>query len=622
MILGALLWALLGAGAIPAQETVLAPGWSPLKFEAPVPGTYELPPLGEAADGELLDTRGTPRRLHELFAGRVVLMSFIYTRCPDVNACPLATYVLRGVQQRLLDDATARGKVRLLTVSLDPERDRPDVLREHSRYVVEDGSDWQFLTAESEQALAPILRAYGQSIRKEYDEKGESLGTITHVLRVHLIDQERRIRNIYSSSFLHADTVWSDILTLLGETTREIEKDEARSRLHGPGDDKRGYETEEYQTRSRTLTGRKGETRNLLALMEDPPLGLPPVPLPAGSPPTAERMSLGRKLFFDRRLSRNNTMSCAMCHVPEQGFTTNEMATAVGIEGQTVRRNAPTTYNVAYARRLFHDAREERLEQQIWGPLLAPNEMGNPSVGFVLKKIRALDEYKAPFEAAFPDRGISMETLGIALATYERGLLSGDSAFDRWYFGKADGALTESARRGFELFRGKARCTNCHRIGERHALFTDHEAHNTGIGYRQTMGRSAERLRLPVAPGVHLDIAPEAFSAASEPRPSDLGVYEITGDPNDRWKYRTPTLRNVALTAPYMHDGSIRTLREVVELYDRGGIPNPLLDPLIEPLGLDDGEIDDLVAFLESLTGSNVDALISDAFAAPVGDPG
>ena len=332
-------------------------------------------------------------------------------------------------------------------------------------------------------------------------------------------------------------------------------------------------------------------------------------------------MALGRKLFFDRRLSRNNTISCAMCHVPEQGFAANELATAVGIEGRSVRRNAPTIYNAAYAELLFHDGRERRLEQQIWGPLLAANEMGNPSIGYLLDKIHRLADYDGLFEAAFAGDGPTMANLGMALASYERTLLSANSPFDRWRFGGEQDALSEAGQRGFTLFSGKAGCASCHRIDDHFALFTDQSWHNTGVGFRQAMAPTATERDVQVSPGVFLRIDPAVVAAAAERRPNDLGLYEITEEPRDRWKYKTPTLRNVALTAPYMHDGSMATLREVVAHYDAGGVANATLDPLLKPLGLEPGDIDDLVAFLQSLTGDNVDQLVADAFAAPVGDP-
>lgn len=209
----------------------------------------------------------------------------------------------------------------------------------------------------------------------------------------------------------------------------------------------------------------------------------------------------------------------------------------------------------------------------------------------------------------------------MAVESYERTLVSADSPFDRWYFGKKEGAISPQAARGFALFKGKAGCVGCHAIGDGDALFTDQQLHNTGIGYRRTMAVPASAQRVQIAPGTFIAIDPAVVAEASEPAPSDLGRYEVSENPDDRWKYKTPGLRNVALTAPYMHDGSLATLRDVVDYYDQGGVPNELLDPRIRPLGLSQSEKQDLVAFLESLTGSNVGALVADAMAAPIGDP-
>jgi cytochrome c peroxidase len=342
--------------------------------------------------------------------------------------------------------------------------------------------------------------------------------------------------------------------------------------------------------------------------------------VPADNVLTPAKVALGRKLFYDRRLSLNDTFSCAMCHIPEQGFTNNELATAVGIEGRSVRRNAPTVYNVAYLERLFHDGRETRLEHQVWGPLLARNEMGNPSIGAVVEKIRATRDYDGLFESTFAGRGLTMETIGMAIASYERTLVSGDSPFDRWHYGKDASAVDEAVKSGFRLFTGKAGCNACHTVETDAALFSDRGLHNTGIGYTVSIAKGSSPMRILVAPGQYLTVDRALVAQVSERRPSDLGLYEITQDPADRWRYRTPSLRNVALTAPYMHDGSLATLADVVSFYDRGGIPNETLDPLIRPLGLSAEERDDLVSFLGALTGSDVDELVSDAFAAPIGD--
>jgi cytochrome c peroxidase len=340
-----------------------------------------------------------------------------------------------------------------------------------------------------------------------------------------------------------------------------------------------------------------------------PPLGLPVVPVPTDNPITAAKVELGRKLFMDRRLSPNGTMACAMCHVPEQGFTSNEMGAAIGLEGQSLRRNAPTIYNAAYMERLFLDGREISLENQVWGPLLAANEMGNVSIGYLIEKIRGLPDYRGMFEAAFSGRGPDIETIGQALATYERTVLSGNSRFDRWRYGGEANALTPQERLGFALFTGRAGCATCHIIGDTAALFTDQRFHNTGIGWARSMDSGDAKHRVQLAPGVYTEIAESATRSFSEPRPSDVGRFEVTQDPADRWAYRTPSLRNVSLTAPYMHDGSIATLEEVVEFYDGGGIENPGRDPLLKPLGLSAEEKQALAAFLRALKGDNAEAL-------------
>ncbi len=213
-----------------------------------------------------------------------------------------------------------------------------------------------------------------------------------------------------------------------------------------------------------------------------------------------------------------------------------------------------------------------------------------------------------------------METIGMAIASYERTLNSANSPFDRWYYGKDKKALDDKAQRGFELFNGKANCSSCHIIKPDYALFTDNDNHNTGIGYAEAMGKTDKIQRVQVAPGVYVDVAAALITSVAATKPNDLGRYEITQNPQDRWKYKTPSLRNISLTAPYMHNGSLQTLQQVVEFYNRGGIANENLDPLIKPLNLSKQEMADLIDFLNSLTGDNVQELVADAFAAPVGD--
>jgi len=613
------LLAAAGAGAHGGEvhESPTEPG----AFAVPEPGSYRLPALGDAADGSVLASDGSPVRLHALFGDRVVLLSFIYTHCSDAEGCPLATAVLHRVGARIAREPELRGRLRLLSLSFDPERDTPEVMQIYGRGFAREGVDWRFLTAESDRALAPLLDAYAQTRVPEVDEAGKATGDFSHLLRVFLIDRERRIRQVYSASLLDAEALVADVKTLVLEEAAEAAparaSDPAPASATRPGDDRTGYASGGYATRSAALAARRGEPADLVARVARPPLGLPAVPVPEDNPISAEKVALGRKLFFDRRLSGNGTFSCAMCHVPEQGFASNEMATAVGIEGRTVRRNAPTLYNAAYLGRLFHDGRETRLEHQVWGPLLAPNEMGNPSIGALLEKIATMDDYALRFERAFPGRGVAVETLGMAIASYERTLVSGGSAFDRYRYAGEVGALDPLAKQGLALFTGKAGCASCHPLGDASALFTDSAFHNTGVGYARAMSDDvAVTQRVQAAPGVFLDVPRAIVAQVSERPPNDLGRYEITGDPADRWKYRTPGLRNVALSAPYMHDGSLATLADVVAFYDRGGVPNQGLDPRIHPLDLDDQERRALVAFLESLTGADVEELVSDAFAA------
>jgi cytochrome c peroxidase len=301
--------------------------------------------------------------------------------------------------------------------------------------------------------------------------------------------------------------------------------------------------------------------RRALKRIQRPPLGLPPVPIPEGNPPTAAKIRLGRKLFLDRRLSRNGTLSCAMCHVPEQGFTVNEIRTAVGNEGKSLRRNAPTLLNTAYAGPFFHDGREPQLDLQAFDVFLHPDEMAAPSLGAVVAKVRSLADYDAHFEAAFGGPA-TVETIGQAIGTYLRTLLCADSPFDRWRFGGDETALGDAARRGAGLFNGKAGCVSCHRIGEEHAPFTDHSFHDTGLGWHNstTKSTSTEPVAVEIAPGVVTRLERSAVQSVGEPFANDLGRYEVTRDPSDRWHFKTPSLRNVAVTAPYMHDGSYSTL--------------------------------------------------------------
>jgi cytochrome c peroxidase len=292
------------------------------------------------------------------------------------------------------------------------------------------------------------------------------------------------------------------------------------------------------------------------------PLGLGPRPPAADNPLTTARVALGRRLFFDPILSADGTVACATCHRPDHGFASPE-ARPQGVGNRVAPRNAPTLFNRAYGKAFFWDGRAASLEEQALEPIANPAEMGS-SVADAVARLRADAAYKARFAAAFDD-GVTAANLGKALAGFERVLLRGDSPIDRFRQRGERDAMTAAERHGLWLYESKGQCWRCHSGPN----FTDEGFHNTGVGW----GRS----------------------------PPDLGRHAVTGKDADRGKFKTPTLRGVGLTAPYMHDGSLRSLEEVVEFYDRGGGANPNLDPAVRPLGLTGDERRDLVAFLKAL---------------------
>ena len=341
--------------------------------------------------------------------------------------------------------------------------------------------------------------------------------------------------------------------------------------------------------------------------LNDIPLGLPsPLPVPDNNPLTPEKVRLGRRLFFDRRLSPNDTMSCAMCHLPAQGFTVNELRLAVGINGQTTKRNPPALYNVAYQRLLFHDGREFALEDQIISPLTNPIEMGNPSIGYVVDKIRRLPDYAEQFRRTFGEE-VSVATLGKAIASYERTLLSANSPFDRWHFAGDTTAVSDEVKTGFKIFTGKGQCFACHTVSKEAALFTDLGFHNTGAAQLPLIPEKT--VEVDLGGGLRVQLPRAQVDEILTPPGKDLGRYEVTLDPTDLWRYKTPSLRNVALTAPYMHNGALLTLEEVIDYYDRGGTGSEGQDPRVAPLQLTSVEKTALLAFLRSLTGDNVSIL-------------
>lgn len=296
--------------------------------------------------------------------------------------------------------------------------------------------------------------------------------------------------------------------------------------------------------------------------LDEVPLGLEPRPVPKENPLTEARVRLGRRLFFDPILSSDNTVACASCHQPDHGFTSNE-ARPRGIGGQRNARRAPSLFNRAYGTSFFWDGRESTLEGQALRPIEDPAEMGS-TLSAVLVRLSSDSTYKAQFEAAFAD-GVTAANLGRALASFERVLLRGDSAVDRFRRQGNTQALTGRERQGLWLYESKGRCWRCHSG----ANFTDEAYHNTGVSWGKV--------------------------------PADLGRFAVTKKEADRGRFKTPTLRGVALTGPYMHDGSLKSLEDVVEFYNRGGGANPNLDPVLGPLNLSKDEVRDLVAFLTAL---------------------
>jgi len=336
-------------------------------------------------------------------------------------------------------------------------------------------------------------------------------------------------------------------------------------------------------------------------LFAAPPLGLPPAPIPRDNPQSPAKIALGRLLFNDRRFSADGSISCSSCHRPELAFT-DSLPVAQGIRGIKGTRNSPTVVNAAYYTSLFLDGRRDSLETQALDPLVNPIEHGLNDHRFVVDVVRKDPDYPARFQTVF---GVDTDQITIdhvvkAIASYERTLISGNSPFDRYFFGGDRTALSASAARGLNLFRRKGNCANCHEISWNNALFTDNRFYNIGVGYDRlepSIDAYLESLRRSTKAGTK-----PAGSLLTDAQRSELGRFNVTGVVADIGKFRTPTLRNIEKTGPYMHDGSQKTLEEVVEYYDKGGEKNPYLDPAIFPLKLTDQEKTDLVAFLQSLT--------------------
>lgn len=294
------------------------------------------------------------------------------------------------------------------------------------------------------------------------------------------------------------------------------------------------------------------------------PPGMPPVPWPDDNPYSPARVALGKILFFDGRLSANNMVSCAFCHEPSHAFAGNT-ALSIGVNGKREARRTPTLVNRAWGKSQFWDGRAASLEAQVIVPITNPDEMGMTPDG-VVQKLRAIKGYAPLFAAAFGDSSITFDRITKALASFERTITSGASAYDRYVAGDKN-ALSKVQKDGLDFFNKKGECAECHNGPN----FSNEKFANIGVGM-------------------------------DRPNP-DLGRFNVTRKHGDIGRFKTPTLRDLAVRAPYMHDGSVTTLSKVLDVYAKGGEPNPHLDTRLAPFYLDDETRRDLLAFLDSLNG-------------------
>jgi cytochrome c peroxidase len=330
------------------------------------------------------------------------------------------------------------------------------------------------------------------------------------------------------------------------------------------------------------------------------PKGVDPVAwneIYVGADLTPERIALGRKLYFDTRLSRDGTVSCATCHDVSRGFT-DRRNVSEGIGDHLGRRSAPTTLNAALFQSMFWDGRAATLEEQAKLPILNPIEMGHPDAASAMSAVGSDAAYKDMFQKAY-GRAPNYDDLGRAIASFERTLIFLDAPFDHFSAGARD-AISPAAQRGLALFNGKARCVSCHMINSSNPLGTDNLFHNIGVSART---QNFEALAGKALAAIKADgSAAQLDKLALETDMSELGRFMITRNRSDIGAFKTEQLRNVGITAPYMHDGTLQTLWDVVDHYNKGGETNPYLDGGIEPLDLSEDEINDLVAFLFTLT--------------------
>lgn len=333
------------------------------------------------------------------------------------------------------------------------------------------------------------------------------------------------------------------------------------------------------------------------------PKDLVRVVTPVDNPTTPERVALGKRLFFEPRLSVDGTVACATCHDPEKGFT-DRRPTSVGVKSQVGHRNAPTILNAMFDETQFWDGRAHLLEDQAKLPITNPIEMGQKTIQDAAAKIGGIPEYARDFHTVF-GRDANPDDLARAIAAYERTQMAFDSAFDRFLAGD-EKALDPAQRRGWTLFNGRGRCMSCHQVNLVQPLGIDNKFHNIGVSAHKSNFVELARTALKM---VDSGSKEEVDRAALETDMSELGRFLVTKRREDVGAFKTSMLRNLLVTGPYFHDGSQETLWDVVDHYNKGGVQNPFLDGGIERLGLSEAEIDDLVAFLGSLTSSRYEAM-------------
>jgi cytochrome c peroxidase len=319
--------------------------------------------------------------------------------------------------------------------------------------------------------------------------------------------------------------------------------------------------------------------------------------VPADNALTPERVALGRKLYFDKRLSADGTVSCATCHDVTRGFT-DQLPTSLGIGKQTGKRNAPTTANAALLQTMFWDGRAPTLDHQARLPILNPIEMGMPDEATALKAISGDAAYQEAFQKAF-GRKMNYEDLGRAIGAFERTLVFLDSPFRKFLAGDAK-VISSPAQAGWKLFNGKARCMTCHPMNPGNPLGSDHRFHNIGVSARHQDFESLARRALKALGADASEQKLDELALGTDL--GELGRFMVTRSRADIGAFRTPLILNIGITGPYMHDGSLATLWDVIDHYNKGGEVGLFLDGGIEPLALTEAEIDQLVAFLFTLT--------------------